>query len=147
MNMKRFVACIISALCLSVLCLTLAACGPDYKPNFVGTWNVTSMTDSTGADLTPTIEQLAAADKHLTLTLADKEDQATFDLAGQTTLTGTWKPTGEDTCAITFEGLRGNSGNAFRGGAHVRGKRPNHDLHEAGVTREHHGLLRLVVGA
>ena len=93
MNMKRFVACIISALCLSVLCLTLAACGPDYKPNFVGTWNVTSMTDSTGADLTPTIEQLAAADKHLTLTLA-----------GQTTLTGTWKPTGEDTCAITFEG-------------------------------------------
>ena len=52
MNMKRFVACIISALCLSVLCLTLAACGPDYKPNFVGTW----------------------------------------------------KPTGEDTCAITFEG-------------------------------------------
>ena len=102
MNMKRFVACIISALCLSVLCLTLAACGPDYKPNFVGTWNVTSMTDSTGADLTPTIEQLAAADKHLTL--ADEEDQATFDLAGQTTLTGTWKPTGEDTCAITFEG-------------------------------------------
>ena len=100
MNMKRFVACIISALCLSVLCLTLAACGPDYKPNFVGTWNVTSMTDSTGADLTPTIEQLAAADKHLT----DEEDQATFDLAGQTTLTGTWKPTGEDTCAITFEG-------------------------------------------
>ena len=98
MNMKRFVACIISALCLSVLCLTLAACGPDYKPNFVGTWNVTSMTDSTGADLTPTIEQLAAADKHLTLTLADEEDQATFDLAGQTTLTG------EDTCAITFEG-------------------------------------------
>lgn len=58
MNMKRFVACIISALCLSVLCLTLA----------------------------------------------DEEDQATFDLAGQTTLTGTWKPTGEDTCAITFEG-------------------------------------------
>lgn len=56
------------------------------------------------ADLTPTIEQLAAADKHLTLTLADEEDQATFDLAGQTTLTGTWKPTGEDTCAITFEG-------------------------------------------
>ena len=104
MNMKRFVACIISALCLSVLCLTLAAGGPDYKPNFVGTWNVTSMTDSTGADLTPTIEQLAAADKHLTLTLADEEDQATFDLAGQTTLTGTWKPTGEDTCAITFEG-------------------------------------------
>ena len=104
MNMKRFVACIISALCLSVLCLTLAACGPDYKPNFVGTWNVTSMTDSTGADLTPTIEQLAAADKHLTLTLADEEDQSTFDLAGQTTLTGTWKPTGEDACAITFEG-------------------------------------------
>lgn len=104
MNMKRFVACIISALCLSVLCLTLAACGPDYKPNFVSTWNVTSMTDSTGADLTPTIEQLAAADKHLALTLADEEDQATFDLAGQTTLTGTWKPTGEDTCAITFEG-------------------------------------------
>lgn len=90
--------------CLLVFACSLVACGPDYKPNFVGTWRVVSMVDSTGADLTPTIEQLASADKFLTLTLADEEDAATFDLAGQTTLSGTWKPTGEDACLISFEG-------------------------------------------
>lgn len=90
--------------CLFVFACSLVACGPDYKPNFVGTWRVVSMVDSTGADLTPTIEQLASADKFLTLTLADEEDAATFDLAGQTTLSGTWKPTGEDACLISFEG-------------------------------------------
>ena len=104
MIMKKLIACLVSALCLSMLCLTLAACGPDYKPNFVGTWRVTSMTDSTGADLTPTIGQLASANKYLILTLADEENQATFDLAGQTTLTGTWKPTDESACLINFEG-------------------------------------------
>lgn len=104
MTMKKLIACLVSALCLSMLCLTLVACGPDYKPNFVGTWRVTSMTDSTGADLTPTIDQLASANKYLILTLADEEDQASFDLAGQTTLTGTWKPTGESACLINFEG-------------------------------------------
>lgn len=104
MIMKKVIACLISALCLSTLCLTLAACGPDYKPNFVGAWRVTSMTDSEGTDLTPTIEQLASANKYLILTLADEEDEATFDLAGQTTLSGTWKPTGEDACLISFEG-------------------------------------------
>ena len=104
MIMKKVIACIISALCLSMLCLTLAACGPDYKPNFVGTWRVTAMTDSEGTDLTPTIDQLSSANKHLILTLSDEEDQASFDLAGQTTLAGTWKPTGEDACLINFEG-------------------------------------------
>lgn len=104
MIMKKVLTCLISALCLSMLCLMLVACGPDYKPNFVGTWRVTSMTDSSGADLTPTIEQLASADKYLALTLADEEDEATFDLAGQTTLSGTWKPTGESACLIKFEG-------------------------------------------
>lgn len=104
MNMKKAIAVVACALCMAALCLALVACGPNYKPNFVGTWRVTSMTDSTGADLTPTIEQLASANKYLTLTLADEEDAATFDLAGQTTLSGTWKPTGEDACTITFEG-------------------------------------------
>lgn len=103
-EMKKLIPCLISALCLSLLCLALVACGPDYKPNFVGTWRVTAMTDSSGAELTSTIEQLASAEKYLTLTLADEDDQASFDLANQTTLSGTWKPTGEDTCVIDFEG-------------------------------------------
>ena len=103
-EMKKLIPCLISALCLSLLCLVLVACGPDYKPNFVGTWRVTAMTDSSGAELTSTIEQLASAEKYLTLTLSDEDDQASFDLANQTTLSGTWKPTGEDTCVIDFEG-------------------------------------------
>ena len=60
------------------------------------------MQTSNGEDLTPTIEQLASVNKYLTLTLAEEEDAATFELADQTTLTGTWKPTGESECVISF---------------------------------------------
>lgn len=104
MALKKIVATIAALICSLMLVFCLTSCGPDYKPNFVGDWRVVSMQDAQGADLTPTIEQLAAVNKYLTLSLVEEEDEATFDLADQTTLTGTWKATGETTCTITFEG-------------------------------------------
>lgn len=35
-EMKKLIPCLISALCLSLLCLALVACGPDYKPQLRG---------------------------------------------------------------------------------------------------------------
>lgn len=102
--MKRAVTCLAAAACLSMLLMGLVGCGPDYKTNFVGEWRVVSMQDAEGTDLTPTIEQLAAVNKYLTLSLVEEEDEASFNLADQTTLTGTWRPRGESECTIVFEG-------------------------------------------
>lgn len=104
MALKRLVAFAIALSCMLMFTFCLTACGPDYKPNFTGDWRVVSMQDASGTDLTPTIEQLAAVNKYLTLSLVEEEDEATFNLADQTTLSGTWKPTSETECSITFEG-------------------------------------------
>lgn len=104
MAMKKLVALLGSISCIVLITFCMAGCGPDYRPNFVGDWRVVSMQDSNGTDLTPTIEQLAAVNKYLTLSLVEEADEATFDLADQTTLKGTWKPTGESACVIAFEG-------------------------------------------
>lgn len=104
--MKKIVVCLSACVCSLMLLFCMAGCGPDYRPNFVGSWKVIAMSDSAGSDLTSTIEQLISANKQLVLTLSQEDDKdvANFDLAGQTTLTGTWKATSENACEITFDG-------------------------------------------
>lgn len=97
---KRLFALFAAISCLLMLVLCLAACGPDYRSNFVGDWRVISMQDSDGVDKTPTIEQMAAVNKYITLSLVEEGDEAIFDMADKKTLTGTWEPKGETTCMI-----------------------------------------------
>lgn len=102
--MKRLLACVISLACVCAFSLALVGCGPDYRPNFEGAWRNVSLFDSAGEDHTNVIDQLAAADRYITLTLSAEGDEAYLDMAGQTDMKGTWKATGEDTCTLSFEG-------------------------------------------
>lgn len=104
--MKRIITCLAAMACVTMLFMSLVACGPNYKENFAGDWRVVTMQDSNGVDMTPTLEQLAAANRYLTLSLAAEEDEAVFEMADQNTLTGTWEPKGEATCVIDFEGYK-----------------------------------------
>lgn len=104
--MKKLIACVAAIVCMMAFACCLTGCGPDYKANFAGDWRVISMQDEDGTDMTPTLEQLAAVNKYLTLSLDDEEDKASFDMADQNTLTGTWQPKGEATCLIDFEGYK-----------------------------------------
>lgn len=105
MSKSKALACICAVFCTLALAFCFTGCGKDYTQNFAGTWYVTSMQDSNGVDRTPVIEQLNAANKRFELTLSDDKDKtATFNMADQTILNGTWKPTSESSCTISFEG-------------------------------------------
>lgn len=101
--MKKLVAFLFAFTIMCALAVGLVGCGPDYRENFEGTWQVVALTDSAGTDRSGTIEQLASADKFITLTLSD-DDTAYLDTAGQAEYKGKWKPTGEYACQISFEG-------------------------------------------
>lgn len=116
---KRLIALVTALTCSLMFVFCLTACGPDYRSNFVGDWRVVSMQNSDGTDMTPTLEQLAAVNKYLTLTLSEEEDAATFEMADQHTLTGTWEAKGESTCLIDFEGYKQIVANLSEEGALV----------------------------
>lgn len=100
---RRLLAAGFIAALMLALCACLSGCGTDYTSLYAGTWRVTSMQDSTGNDLSATIQQLGTANKSLTLKLEENKN-ASFDMAGQLTLNGSWKPAGEKNCTISFEG-------------------------------------------
>lgn len=104
--MKRLIALITALSCSLMFAFCLTACGPDYRSNFAGDWRVVAMQDVEGNDLTSVLEQLAAANKYLTLSLSEENDDAMFDMADQHTLEGTWEPKGEAKCAIDFDGYK-----------------------------------------
>ena len=109
MKKKRTVFVAAFAACVLAIMLCIAGCGPDYTKNFQGTWQVVGMKDASGTDNAPVLEQLAAMGEKMTLTL--KEDKsATFDMAQQENLTGTWKPATETECTISFDGYTPTQG-------------------------------------
>lgn len=103
MKYKGLFAAIAACACAFAMLFCIYGCGPDYTKNFQGSWQVVGMKSTSGTDNTPVLEQLASMGEKMTLTLSE-DKKATFDVAQQENLTGSWKPQSETECTISFDG-------------------------------------------
>lgn len=103
--MRRMLAAIAtSAMCLVALCCTLVGCsGDDIGGDFAGSWKVVEMSDSTNGDMSSMLDILEKSGKSVTLNLgADKS--ALFDMAGNSSMEGTWEATSATEATVSFDG-------------------------------------------
>ena len=107
--MNRLAVTLVAMVFALAASLGAAACAPDYSGNFQGTWNVAGVLDSSGSDLSASIEQLSSLNKQMSLTLAE-DKTVNFDMAEGQSLSGTWKATSENEVVISFEGYADTCG-------------------------------------
>lgn len=103
MRHRGLMVALITGLCACAMLFGVYGCGPDYTKNFAGSWQVVGMKSTSGTDNTPVLEQLASMGEKMTLTLSE-DKKATFDMAQQENLTGSWKPQSETECSISLDG-------------------------------------------
>lgn len=100
--MKRIWMAVVGAL---ALCISLVACGrggTDFKANFVGTWEIASLTE----DGVETDAETLAAMKDYGLNVyleLNENGSASFELFGEA-MEGTWDASSAEKGTVTFEG-------------------------------------------